>query len=167
MAREFSAMYSVPLKNPFTDSWFSLLRSTFTEETSPIMPRLKGESAVLSYWGISIDGVKVEESPEWMKSRLKLCGLRPINNIVDISNYVMLELGLPLHIFDRNQINGNEVIINRIDSEFIFKTLDGVERKLVSGDTVICDSNQPLVLAGIMGGLSSGVSDSTDKILLK
>lgn len=167
MAREFSAMYGSPLKNPFDESWISSIRSKFTNEKSPIIPKLLGDSACKSYWGLSIDGVTIQESPEWMKTRLISCGLRSINNIVDISNYVMLEFGTPLHIFDRNQINGDEVFIKLLDSNENFITLDGVERSLVSGDTVICDSTQALVLAGIMGGSHSGVNTSTSNVFIE
>ena len=128
---------------------------------------VRGESAAVGYYGLSVDGVEVGESPDWMKKRLLNVGLRPINNIVDISNYVMLELGHPLHIFDRDRIKGPKVIIHPLEKEEAFVTLDEVERKLIPGDTVISDETGPLVLAGIMGGLSSGVEENTTKIFLE
>jgi phenylalanyl-tRNA synthetase beta chain len=167
MSREFSAMFDLPFENRFTSHWMLGLKKNFTTEKSPVVPRFAGDSAGVSYFGLSIDNVKVSESPEWLKSRLKSCGLRSINNIVDISNYVMLELGLPLHIFDRDLINGNEVLITKLDRECDFKTLDEINRKLIPGDTVIADSNGPLVLAGIMGGLNSGVNLSTKNIFIE
>ena len=94
-------------------------------------------------------------------------GLRPINNIVDISNYIMVELGMPLHIFDRDEIKGNSVNIHALKEEQTFTTLDEQERQLVVGDTVISDSTGPLVLAGIMGGLKSGVTEKTKKIFIE
>lgn len=167
MAREFSAIFETPLKNRFNEEWFSELKKKMTSEKSPLAVQFDGESAGLAYFGLSIDNVTVGESPAWMKSRLKACGLRSINNIVDVSNYVMLELGMPLHIFDRQKIAGHEVIIKKIESETTFKTLDEVDRTLVAGDTVIADINGPLVLAGIMGGLNSGVSSSTKNIFIE
>lgn len=167
MSREFSAMFDLPFNNRFSTDWTICLKKKFSPEKSPIIPRFEGESAGVSYFGLSIDNVKVSDSPEWLKTRLKSCGLRSINNIVDISNYVMLELGLPLHIFDRDLIAGNEVIITKLNADYEFKTLDEVTRKLTSGDTVISDSNGPLVLAGIMGGLNSGVNLSTKNIFIE
>ena len=167
MAREFSAIFESPLKNRFDSAWATGLKKHFTSDASPITVRFDGESAGLSYFGLSMKNVTVGESPEWMKARLKACGLRSINNIVDVSNYVMLELGMPLHIFDRDLIAGSEVIIKKLDKDTTFKTLDETDRKLIAGDTVIADSNGPLVLAGIMGGLNSGVSANTKNIFIE
>ncbi len=167
MAREFSAIFETPLQNRFDEAWSSGLKKHFTNDSSPIKVRFDGESAGLAYFGLSLSNLKGGESPEWLKARLKATGLRSINNIVDVSNYVMLELGMPLHIFDRDLITGNEVIIKKLDSEASFKTLDDVERKLEAGDTVISDSKGPLVLAGIMGGLNSGVSLQTKNIFIE
>lgn len=167
MAREFSAIFETPLKNRFTKEWFESQKKHYTSDKSPIAVKFEGESAGLSYFGLSMNNVTVGESPEWLKARLKACGLRSINNIVDVSNYVMLELGMPLHIFDRDLISGAEVIIKKLTSDTTFKTLDEVERRLIAGDTVIADSNGPLVLAGIMGGLNSGVSESTKNIFIE
>lgn len=167
MSREFSAIFETPLKNRFTKEWSEGLKRHYSANKSPITVRFEGESAALSYYGLSMENVEIGQSPEWMKSRLKACGIRSINNVVDISNYVMLELGMPLHIFDRDLISGPEVIISKLDSDKIFKTLDEVDRKLVAGDTVISDSTGPLVLAGIMGGLNSGVSLNTKNIFIE
>jgi phenylalanyl-tRNA synthetase beta chain len=167
MAREFGAMFEVPLNNRFTKEWSANLAKKFTSDKSPIVPKFQGESAGISYFGLSINNVSVKESPEWMKARLVACGLRSINNIVDISNYVMLELGMPLHIFDRDLIAGSEVIIKKCVSDESFKTLDDVERKLIAGDTVITDASEVLVLAGIMGGKKSGVSGETKNLFIE
>lgn len=167
IAREFSAIFETPLKNRFDESWQKNLMAKFTTDASPMKVKLQGESSCLSYFGLSVDGVKVTEAPEWMKARLTTCGLRSINSIVDISNYVMLELGFPLHIFDREEIAGDTVVIKSLDSETKFTTLDEVERNLIPGDTVIADNNGPLVLAGIMGGKSSGVSEKTTKVFIE
>ena len=167
MAREFSAMFDVPLSNRFNSAWRENLLSKLSKEQSPIVPRFDGESAGISYFGLSLSNINVQESPEWLKARLKACGLRSINNIVDISNYVMLELGMPLHIFDRDFISGSEVVIKKLSSNENFKTLDNFDRKLIAGDTVISDSKGALVLAGIMGGLQSGVTTETKNIFIE
>ncbi|MGB0455253.1 MAG: phenylalanine--tRNA ligase subunit beta, partial [Bacteriovoracaceae bacterium] len=124
-------------------------------------------SAGKAYFGLSVDGISVSESPSWMQTRLKAVGLRPINSIVDISNYVMLELGIPNHIFDRDQIKGDTVIIKSLESDETFTTLDEIERKLISGDTVISDDEKTLVIGGLMGGLNSGVTESTNRIFIE
>lgn len=167
MAREFSAMFDVPLVNRFTKEWSENLTKKYSSEKSPIIPRFEGESAGISYFGLSLNNVTVKESPEWLKARLKACGLRSINNVVDVSNYVMLELGMPLHIFDRDLISGSSVVIKKLSNEETFKTLDEVERALIPGDTVIADANGTLVLAGIMGGKNSGVSAATKNIFIE
>lgn len=167
LSREFSAIFETPLKNRFTKEWSEGLKKNFTSDKSPMSVRFDGDSAGISYYGLSMNNVTVGESPEWMKARLKACGLRSINNVVDVSNYVMLELGMPLHIFDRDLITGSEVVISKLTGDKTFKTLDEVDRKLVAGDTVISDSNGPLVLAGIMGGLNSGVSEKTKNIFIE
>ena len=167
LAREFAAAYDTDLARPFDEAWVKKLESKFTKEDSPIKPKVDKESSALAYWGLSLDGIKVESSPAWMIDRLEACGLRSINNIVDISNYVMLELGSPLHIFDRDTIKKNTIHIKKLESDMAFTTLDEVERKLITGDTVISDTDKPLVLAGIMGGLNSGVNEKTTKIFIE
>ncbi|CBW26718.1 phenylalanyl-tRNA synthetase beta chain [Halobacteriovorax marinus SJ] len=167
LAREFGAIFEQELKNPYNDSWANDLRAKFASGPSPITPKLEGESACKAYFGLSVDNVKVEESPNWMKKRLISVGLRPINNIVDISNYVMLELGMPLHIFDRDQIKDNQIIIKKLGTTAEFTTLDEEKRNLIESDTVICDADGPLVIGGLMGGLSSGVTDATTKVFIE
>lgn len=167
MAREFSAIFETPLKNKFTKEWSEGLKKNFTTDKSPVTPRFDGESAALSFFGLSVNNVTVGEAPEWMKSRLMACGLRSINNIVDISNYVMLELGMPLHIYDRDLITGTEIIVSKLTTEVTMKTLDDIDRKLVAGDTIISDANGPLVIGGIMGGKNSGVSTLTKNIFIE
>lgn len=167
IAREFSAAYDLDLSHPYNELWKKDLESKFSKESSPIKPKVDKDSSCFGYWGLSLDNVKVEESPTWMKTRLEACGLRSINNIVDISNYVMLELGSPLHIFDRGSIKDDTIHIHPLEDDTKFMTLDEVERDLIKGDTVISDSEKPLVLAGIMGGLNSGVNDSTTKIFIE
>ncbi len=167
MAREFSAIYQSPLKRPFDVEWEKKWESKFDSSKSPIGVKFDGDSAGIGYYGVTVEGIKVGESPDWMKRRLESVGLRPINSIVDISNYVMLELGHPNHIFDRDKIKGDQILIKRLDSDVTFETLDEEKRELVAGDTVISDNSGVLVLAGIMGGANSGVSNSTKSIFIE
>ncbi len=167
MAREFATIFSTPLEDRFNQQWMEKLEQSFTEEKSPIIPEVDSDSASLGYWGISLDGIEVKESPNWLKRRLNAVGLRPINNIVDVSNYVMLELGIPMHIFDRQKIAEQKLHIHRLKEDVEFTTLDEQVRQLKAGDTVIADAKEPLVIAGIMGGLSSGVTESTTQIFIE
>lgn len=167
MAREFSALYNQPLKNIFTPQWQKNIESKFSTDQNPISINVFENSSCLAYHGISIDNIVVQASPTWMQTRLLNAGLRPINNIVDISNYVMLELGIPLHIFDRNKISGNQLNIKALTANETFKTLDEVSRNLITTDTVICDQDKPLVLAGIMGGENSSVDSHTQNIFIE
>lgn len=127
--------------------------------------RVENETACPRYSGVTIRGVKIQESPEWLKNRLSLIGLHPINNVVDVTNYVLHELGHPLHAFDLNKLSGNEIIVKTLPQGTKFTTLDGVERELNENDLLICDSKGGQCLAGVFGGLDSGVSDSTTDIL--
>ncbi|BDD05934.1 phenylalanine--tRNA ligase subunit beta [Aureibacter tunicatorum] len=119
------------------------------------------------YAGLTIDNIKVEPSPEWLQNRLKAIGLSPINNVVDITNYVLHETGQPLHAFDLREVKGNKVIVKTLPEGTIFKTLDGEERKLKSNDLMICNEEKPMCIAGVFGGLESGVKDDTTSIFLE
>ena len=170
LAREFAAIFEHPLKNPFGPKWEAKLKEAIPEgDPSPIDLRMQMEpaSAGLAYLGLSIDGITLGESSDTIKHRLATVGLRPINSIVDISNYVMVELGIPLHIFDRDKISQGQIIVKTLDKEELFTTLDGQARHLIPGDTVIADGEKTLVLAGIMGGLESGVSETTRNIFIE
>jgi len=118
------------------------------------------------YAGVVIEGVKVAISPDWLQNRLKAIGLKPINNIVDITNYILHELGQPLHAFDLAKV-GNKVVVGTLPDKTKFKTLDGIERKLSSDDLMICNEQGGMCIAGVFGGLESGVSDSTTSIFLE
>ena len=127
----------------------------------------KKESAP-RYCGISIVDVEVKDSPEWIQNRLKSIGLSPKNNIVDITNYVLHELGQPLHAFDAEKIEGNKVVVKTLESGTKFTTLDGIERELHSEDIMICDAaSNPLCIAGVFGGINSGVTEKTTSIFLE
>lgn len=119
------------------------------------------------YSGVCISGVKVGPSPKWMQERLKAIGLRPINNIVDITNYIQHETGQPLHAFDYDQIQGKKVVVKTLPNGTLFTTLDEKERKLNSEDLMICDAEAPMCIAGVFGGLHSGVTESTTNIFLE
>lgn len=166
LAREFAAAHHKPLRNRFSSEWEKSIESSFTKDSSPVKLEVNPDSSCLAYYGLSIDGIKMKPTPDFIKNRLETVGLRSINLIVDISNYVMIELGMPNHIFDREKIHGGKVVIKR-GQELKFKTLDEVDRDLIPTDTIISDSERPLVLAGIMGGLESGVTESTTKLFLE
>jgi phenylalanyl-tRNA synthetase beta chain len=119
------------------------------------------------YSGLVISGIKVKESPDWLKNRLKAIGSRPINNIVDITNFVLHELGQPLHAFDLAEIKGNKVVVRNAKEDEKFVTLDGIERTLKGNDLMICDAEKPLCIAGVFGGTESGVTENTNAIFLE
>jgi phenylalanyl-tRNA synthetase beta chain len=119
------------------------------------------------YAGISVSGVEVKESPDWLKKRLKVVGLTPINNLVDITNYVLFETGQPLHVFDANEIKGKKVIARTMPAGTRFITLDGEERILHEDDLMICNTIEPMAMAGIFGGIDSGVKNSTKNIFIE
>ena len=119
------------------------------------------------YAGVSISGVSVGPAPDWLQNRLRSIGCNPVNNIVDATNFVLHELGQPLHAFDLEKIDGNKVIVKKLAAKTSFTTLDGIERKLDDQDLMICDDKEGLCLAGIFGGLSSGVTESTTSIFLE
>lgn len=128
---------------------------------------VKDKNLAPRYCGVTISGIKVSESPAWLQHRLKAIGLSPINNIVDATNYVLHELGQPLHAFDAAQIAGNKIEVKTVDAGTKFTTLDGIERELHADDLMICDAEKPLCIAGIFGGLNSGVSNTTTRIFLE
>jgi len=120
------------------------------------------------YCGISITDVEVKDSPEWIQNRLKAIGIVPKNNIVDITNYVLHELGQPLHAFDASKIKGNKVVVKTLKEGTMFTTLDNVERTLSADDIMICDAeSNPMCIAGVFGGINSGVTESTSSVFLE
>lgn len=119
------------------------------------------------YAGITVKGVTVKESPEWLQNDLRMIGLRPINNIVDITNYILFAYGHPMHCFDADKIKGNEVIVKCMPEGTPFVTLDGVERKLSSRDLMICNTEEPMCIGGVFGGLESGTTEETKNVFLE
>jgi phenylalanyl-tRNA synthetase beta chain len=128
---------------------------------------VEDQDACPRYSGVTISGVKVKESPGWLKKRLQSIGLNPINNIVDATNFVLHELGQPLHAFDADKISGNKVIVKKLPEGTKFITLDGVERMLTADDLMICSATEPMCIAGVFGGLHSGVTNETTTIFLE
>ena len=119
------------------------------------------------YSGVTIRNIKVGESPEWLKNYLSAIGQRPINNIVDITNFILLGMGQPLHCFDVDKIDGGKIVVRKCKQDTPFTTLDGVERKLDERDLMICNADKPMCIAGVFGGLDSGVTESTTSIFLE
>lgn len=119
------------------------------------------------YSALTMTGVRVEESPEWLKNRLRAVGLNPINNIVDAANFVMYETGQPMHVFDAEAIEGKKVIVKKVEKGRKFFTLDKVERTLDEEDLMICNATDPMCIAGVFGGLTSGVKESTTAIFIE
>lgn len=119
------------------------------------------------YCAITLSNIKVQESPNWLKNRLKAIGLSPKNNVVDVTNYVLHELGQPLHAFDASKIKGHKIEVKTVSAGTKFTTLDGVERKLHEDDLMICDAEEPICLAGVFGGSYSGVTEYTSSIFLE
>ena len=153
---------------------------SYSEIITPSISKFKVEKRTLKYdvvvedykiapryCGITISGIEVKDSPAWLQNKLRAIGLTPKNNIVDITNYVMHELGQPLHAFDSAKIKGNKIIVKNATEGTLFTTLDGVERTLTAEDIIIADEVKPLCLAGVLGGIESGVSDSTTSIFLE
>lgn len=128
---------------------------------------IENADACPRYTGITISGVEIKESPGWLKNKLRAIGQNPINNVVDITNFVQHEIGQPLHAFDADKINGKKVIIRNLPDKSKFITLDGVERTLSSNDLMICNVNEGMCIAGVFGGIKSGVTESTKNIFLE
>lgn len=139
-----------------------------TDNTSlPIQVKVENEKACPRYSGVSIANVRIAPSPQWLQQRLKAIGLRPINNLVDITNFIQHETGQPLHAFDADKIAGRMVIVKNLEEGTRFITLDEKERKLSSEDLMICDAKEGMCIAGVFGGLHSGVTDETKNIFLE
>ncbi|MCU0397526.1 MAG: phenylalanine--tRNA ligase subunit beta [Cyclobacteriaceae bacterium] len=161
VARDIKAVLKRQMRWPSVDAFktdnHSLLVSV-TVEDPKACPR---------YSGITLSGVTVKESPDWLKTRLTTIGLAPINNIVDITNFVLHETGQPLHAFDADEITGKKVIVKTLPVDSVFVTLDGKERKLLSTDLMICNEKEGMCIAGVFGGIHSGITEKTKNIFLE
>ncbi|MBN2857525.1 MAG: phenylalanine--tRNA ligase subunit beta [Candidatus Delongbacteria bacterium] len=161
-AREFAYLTGSDLKIPE----FSLEESN-EKASDSVKISILDEKACPRYCGRVIKNVKVKESPDWLKQRLTAVGLRPINNVVDITNFVMLETGHPLHAFDFNNVSGREIIVKKAAKDEKFTTLDEKEFELNESILMICDAEKSVALAGVMGGMNSGVTEGTKDVLLE
>ena len=149
------------LKRPSVDAF------KIDDEVPAIEVVVENKEACLRYSGITIKNVTVKESPEWLQNRLKVIGLRPINNVVDITNYILHGVGQPLHSFDADKIKGNKVVVRSATEGAKFVTLDGVERTLTDRDLMICNVEEPMCIAGVFGGLDSGVTEQTKNVFIE
>ncbi|MFP8488106.1 phenylalanine--tRNA ligase subunit beta [Gracilimonas sp. Q87] len=161
VARDLAAALNLNLQQPeFT--------SGKTVETSDdIKISIENTEKCHRYVGKMVTGVEIKESPSWLRNKLKAIGVRPVNNVVDVTNYVMYELGQPLHAFDYSTIRGKEITVKDFDKEIEFETLDHVKRTCSPGTLFICDGEGPVAIAGVMGGVDSEVSDETTDILIE
>jgi len=160
-ARDIAAFLKIGIKKPDV----SAFKVDDTSRTIKVI--VENEQAAPRYSGVTISGIEVKESPKWLKERLAVIGIRSINNIVDATNYVLHDLGQPLHAFDAEEIAGGTVIVKNCPEGTLFKTLDEVERKLSADDLMICDAEKPMCIAGVFGGIGSGVKSTTKNIFLE
>jgi len=161
VARDLKAVLNREITLPSVDSF------SVDNHDLPISVVVENEEAAPRYAGLTITGIKVGDSPEWLKQRLNTIGIRSINSIVDITNYICHELGQPMHAFDAAKVTGNQVIVKTVAEGTPFVTLDGQERKLSGADLMICNETEPMCIAGVFGGLTSGVSNETTSIFLE
>lgn len=166
VARDLKAVLDRDLK------WPSVERFVVQNHDLPIDVVVENAEACPRYTGLTISGLTVKASPDWLQRRLKAIGLSPINNVVDVTNYVLHELGQPLHAFDADQITGGKIIVKTLPEGTPFVTLDGVERKLAATDLMICnaslnDAEAGMCIGGVFGGQKSGVSEATTRIFLE
>jgi phenylalanyl-tRNA synthetase beta chain len=162
LARELSAATSLPILHPTIT-----IPEANSLAKSSVQVKVQDPEACPRYTCRVIKDLKVAPSPEWLKSKIEKCGLRSINNVVDITNYVLLELGHPLHAFDLEKIQDKEIIVQKANEGALFQTLDAKDRVLKNTDLVICDAQGPVALAGVMGGQNSEVNDATVNIVLE
>jgi phenylalanyl-tRNA synthetase beta chain len=161
IAREVAAILDKPLKMPaldYTESAAPLDDFAISVEAPDLCPR---------YLGHGVRDITFGQSPQWLKRRLALCGLRSISNVVDITNYVMLEIGQPMHAFDMETLESRQIIVRRARENETIVTLDEKEFTLSPENLVICDGSKPVALAGIMGGLNSEITENTTQLLFE
>jgi phenylalanyl-tRNA synthetase beta chain len=159
VARDLKAFYERSIKIPAS-------KSHEVTKNHPIAVVVENQQACPRYSGVTIRGVKVSPSPDWLQWRLKAIGLSPINNIVDITNYVLMSLGQPMHAFDADVV-GEKIMVKTLAAGTKFKTLDGAERTLDENDLMICNEQGGMCIGGVFGGVDSGVKESTTNIFLE
>ena len=162
-------LYAWLKQNGYQTATHKPCASTFTvdDHSLPIDVVIENTEACKRYACVSITGCEVKESPEWLKNKLTTIGLRPINNIVDITNYVMMALGQPLHCFDADMVKGHKIVVKTMPEGTPFQTLDGVEHKLSDRDLAICNAEEPMCIAGVFGGKGSGTYETTKNVVLE
>jgi phenylalanyl-tRNA synthetase beta chain len=165
VARDLSAVTGLPLKNPYATGIDSVASSEGMKNKISI--EISDTENCHRYAALIVENVEIGESPNWLKNRLTSIGLRPINNVVDVTNYVMHEIGQPLHAFDYELVRGKKIIVQSFDKETEFITLDSVSRKVPAGSLFICDGEGPVAIAGVMGGENSEVTASTKTVLIE
>ncbi len=155
-----------------TDSSVQLTKPSVDEfkidnHDASVSVTVEDHEACPRYCGVALTGVQVKESPEWLQNALRIIGLRPINNVVDITNYVLHSFALPMHAFDLDKVSGGKIVVKKAAAGAKFVTLDGVERTLSAEDLMICNEKEPMCIAGVFGGLESGVTESTTSVFLE
>ena len=165
LGRETAVALNKPFKNPRND--IDLMKVEDKESIEGLKVSIEAPDLCYRYIARVVKNVKIGQSPEWLKRRLKACGVRSINNIVDITNYVMLEMGQPMHAFDINSIEGKQIIVRRAKNGEKITTLDEVERELDENNLVIADKNKPVAIAGVMGGLNSEIEKDTETVVFE
>lgn len=165
-ARDLAARYAV------THPEYKLIRPSVEgfkvdDHSYPIKVTVEATTACPRYCGVVVSGVTVQPSPDWLRKAIEAIGLHSINNIVDASNYVLYALGQPIHTFDADKIEGAHVIVKTLPEGTPFTTLDGIERKLNGADLVICNEKEPMCLAGVFGGLKSGITEQTTNVFIE
>lgn len=153
--------YETRLHRPSCDAF------AVDNEDCPIEVVIENAEACRRYVGLSITGCEVKESPEWLKNKLNIIGVRPINNIVDITNYIMMAYGQPMHCFDADMVKGHKIVVKTMPEGTPFVTLDGEEHKLSDRDLAICNAEEPMCIAGVFGGKGSGTYDTTTNVVLE
>ena len=162
-------LYAWLKQNGYDTSLHRPSASTFSvdDNSLPIDVEIQNTEACRRYACVSITGCEVKESPEWLKTRLTTVGLRPINNIVDITNYIMFAYGQPLHCFDADMVTGHKIVVKTMPEGTPFQTLDGVEHKLSDRDLAICNTEDAMCIAGVFGGKGSGTYETTKNVVLE
>lgn len=153
--------YKTSLKKPSVDAF------AIDNQDLKIGVEIENPEACPRYTGVTLKGVTVKESPEWLKNKLSLIGLRPINNIVDITNYILHAYGQPMHCFDADKIKGGKIVVKTVPQGTKFVTLDGEERTLSDRDLMICNAEEPMCIGGVFGGLDSGTTEETHDVFLE
>ncbi len=167
VAREICAFLSNQEKKDFKVKMPVSPHFSTDNQSLPVTVKIENRKSCARYSGVSIAGIQIRDSPAWMQQKLKAIGIRPISNVVDITNFVLHEMGQPLHAYDAAAIKGHKIIVKNLAAGTTFITLDGRERKLDADDLMICDAESPLCIAGVFGGSGSGITNSSKSLFLE